>query len=115
MKNGKILFIATILLVSLLCLSAVSAAEDAASDVIADNTDETILDAGIDDADLGDSESDELGESDEIDLDGAADDPTLGLPAPPGFTELDNDINGNNKAVMESRARMPPIYLTQAP
>ncbi len=100
MKNGKILFIATLLLVSLLCLSAVSAADDAASDVIADNTDETILDAGIDDADLGDSEIDELGESDEIALDNAADEDTLGLPAPHGFSDLNNDINGNNNSLI---------------
>ena len=59
MKNGKILFIATLLLVSLLCISAVSAADDAASDVIADNTDETVLEEGIDDADLQASENDE--------------------------------------------------------
>ncbi|MBQ6139561.1 MAG: hypothetical protein IJI80_07810 [Methanobrevibacter sp.] len=59
MKSGKFLFIAMIFLVSLLCLSAVSAADDAASDVIADTIDEPILEESIDDADLGDIESDE--------------------------------------------------------
>ena len=65
MKSGKFLIIAILFLVSLLCLSAVSAADDAASDVIADTIDEPILEESIDDADLGDSENEELGEIDE--------------------------------------------------
>ena len=88
MKNGKIIFIATLLLVSLLCISAVSAADDAASDVIADNTDETVLDAGIDDADIGDSESDELGDSE------------IGPPLMVGtFTTLNDDVNNGADVV----------------
>ena len=65
MKSGKFIFIAMIFLVSLLCLSAVSAADDAASDVIADNTDETVLEESIDDADLQLSENDEIEQSNE--------------------------------------------------
>ena len=52
MKSGKFLFIAMVFLVSILCISAASAADDASSDVIADNVDETVLEESIYDADL---------------------------------------------------------------
>ena len=97
MKNGKILFIATLLLVSLLCISAVSAADDAASDVIADNNDETILDVGIDDADLGDSESDELSQSDE----NVVGDGETPPPINPSFTLLSDKIVNNDEVILE--------------
>ena len=96
MKSGKFLFLAIIFLVSLVCISAVSAADEAVSDVIADTNDETVLQESIDDADLGDSENDELGESDEIALDDA-DETTLKDDSSPGtFADLDEAINGND-------------------
>ena len=61
MRNNKLIFMALVILVSLLCVSAVSAADDAASDVIADTdtNDVTVLEESIDDASLADSQSDE--------------------------------------------------------
>ena len=61
MRNNKFIFMAMIILVSLLCVSAVSAADDAASDVIADTdtNDVAVLEESIDDASLADSQSDE--------------------------------------------------------
>ena len=96
MKNGKILFIVLISLVSLLCLSVVSAADNDVSDVIADTNDDTVLDESINDVDLGDSEIDELKESDGIVLD-SVDETALKDDSSPGtFTDLNNDINGND-------------------
>ena len=46
MKNGKLFFIAIIFLVSFLCISAVSAADDAASDIAA-QSDDAVIDEGI--------------------------------------------------------------------
>ena len=54
MKNGKLLFIAIIFLVSFLCISAASAADDAASDIIADANEGAVLEESIDDAVLED-------------------------------------------------------------
>ena len=60
MKSNKLIFLALIFLVSLLCVSAVSAADDAAvNDIVADTNDVTVLEESIDDASLGDSQSDE--------------------------------------------------------
>ncbi len=99
MKSGKFLFLAIIFLVSLVCISAVSAADEAVNDVIADTNDETVLQESIDDATLADSLTDELGESDEVTLD-SGDDTTLGVPAPYGFSNLNDDINGNDNPVI---------------
>ena len=102
MKSGKFLFLAIIFLVSLVCISAVSAADEAVNDVIADTNDETVLQESIDDADLGDSENDELGESDEIALDDA-DETTLKDDSSPGtFADLDEAINGNDNTAKYS-------------
>ena len=65
MKSGKFLFLAIIFLVSLVCISAVSAADEAVSDVIADTNDETVLEESIDDEGLQASEIDEIEESDD--------------------------------------------------
>jgi hypothetical protein len=61
MKYNNLLFIAMIFLVSLLCVSAVSAADDAANDIIADTdtNDVAVLEESIDDAILADSQSEE--------------------------------------------------------
>ena len=61
MRNNKFIFMALILLVSLLCISAVSAADDAASDIVADtdSNDVAVLEESIDDASLRDSQSEE--------------------------------------------------------
>ena len=61
MRNNKLIFMALVILVSLLCVSAVSAADDAASDVIADTdtNDVTVLEESIDDVSLADSQSGE--------------------------------------------------------
>ena len=62
MRKNKIMFMAMIFIVSLLCISAVSAADDAdLSDVIADTdtNDATVLEESIDDASISDSQSDE--------------------------------------------------------
>ena len=60
MRNNKFIFMALIFLVSILCISAVSAADDsAASDIVADTNDVTVLEESIDDASLADSQSDE--------------------------------------------------------
>ena len=61
MRKDKIMFMALIFLVSLLCISAVSAADDVASDVIADTdtNDATVLEDVIDDASISDSQSEE--------------------------------------------------------
>ena len=62
MKKGKILFIALIFIVSLVCISAVNAADDAASDIVAYTNDASVLDENTIDADLTDSQNDELDE-----------------------------------------------------
>ena len=61
MRNNKFIFMALILLVSLLCVSAVSAADDAASDIVADTdtNDATVLEESIDDASISGSQSEE--------------------------------------------------------
>ena len=65
MKSGKFLFLAIIFLVSLVCISAVSAADEAVNDVIADTNDETVLQESIEDEILADSQNDELEETDD--------------------------------------------------
>ena len=59
MKGYKFLILATIFLVSLMCVSAVSAADDVASDIVADTSDETVLEESIDDAVSTDSQDEE--------------------------------------------------------
>ena len=59
MRKNKILFMALIFLVSLLCISAVSAADEAASDIVADTSDATVFEESIDDVGLADSQSEE--------------------------------------------------------
>ena len=89
MLNKKIIFMA-ILLVSLLSLSAVSAAEDATSDIVADTNDETVLEESIDDTGLADSQNEELEEGD----DGGLTPP----PIPPSFNLLsDQIVNGGDE------------------
>ena len=100
MKKGKILFIALIFIVSLVCISAINAADDAASDIVADTNDASILDESTIDADLTDSQNDELDENGEKVLDSADDEATLGIPAPPSFSMLDEDINGNDDTLI---------------
>ena len=97
MKSGKFLFLAIIFLVSLVCISAVSAADEAVSDVIADTNDETVLQESIDDATLADSPNDELilEEINEPALDSVDEETTPGT-----FTDLHSDINGNSDPVV---------------
>ena len=59
MRNNNFIIIAMIFIVSLLCISAVSAADDSASDIVADTSDEIVLEESIDDASLKDSQSEE--------------------------------------------------------
>ena len=60
MRINKFIIIASIFIISLLCISAASAADDAAeSDIVADTSDETVLEESIDDASYEDSQSDE--------------------------------------------------------
>ena len=82
MKYNKFLFIAMIFFVSFLCVSSVSAADDAASDIVADTSDATVLEESIDDVSLGDSQNEE---------NILTDDPEP--PYNPNFTDLENKIN----------------------
>ena len=104
MKNGKLFFIAIIFLVSFLCISAASAADDAASDIIADANEGAVLEESIDDAVLEDGVNDELESSDEISLDSADEESKLSETSTGTFTDLNNDINGNDNTT---------IYLTR--
>lgn len=93
MKNGKYLFLPIIFLVGLLCISAVGAADDAASDIVAESIDEAVLEESIDDADLVDSQGEELTQSDENVLSDDGGSP----PSPPpntSFGILNDKING---------------------
>ena len=98
MKSGKFLFLAIIFLVSLLCISAVSAADEAVSDVIADTNDETVLQESIDDADLGDSKSVELEESDK-DVVSADEASSVDPPSRGSFKKLNDDVNNGADVV----------------
>ena len=87
MRKNKIMFMAMIFIVSLLCISAVSAADDAdLSDVIADTdtNDATVLEESIDDASISDSQSDENVLSD----DGGASEPITEPALQRNFTAL---------------------------
>ena len=97
MKYNNLLFIAMIFLVSLLCVSAVSAADDAANDIIADTdtNDVAVLEESIDDASLVDSQNEEniLKESDDEEKQlGDTEEPTL-------FYYLNQDVNNGNAVV----------------
>ena len=92
MRNKNFIFIAMIFIVSLLCISAVSAADDAASDIIADTdtNDVAVLEESIDDDVISDSQSGE---------NVLTDDPVQSKT----FTDLDNLIkNGENEIELES-------------
>ena len=93
MKIKKFLFIAIIFLVSLVCISAVNAADEVVSDVIVDINDDAVLEESIDDADLQLSEIDEIEQSNDEET-------TLGAIPPAGFGLLDEDINGNDDPVV---------------
>ncbi len=106
MKNGKIIFIATLLLVSLVCLSAVSAADDTASDIVTDANDETVLEESIGDAVIEDGQDDELGETDENTLSENSDttsinandgDDSLGSEAIGSFIDLDSLVQSKDE------------------
>ena len=84
-----------ILFVSLLCISAVSAADDAASDILADTSDETVLEEGIDDAVLADSQDEENVLSDDGEGSEVLNDP----PVQKNFTALGEDINNGKDTV----------------
>ena len=104
MKSGKFLFLAIIFLVSLVCISAVSAADEAVSDVIADTNDETVLQESIDDATLADSPNDEqiLEESDDNVLSDGGDEWSEPAPNPPSigtFSTLNDEINNGEDVV----------------
>ena len=96
MKSGKFLFIAIIFLVSLLCISAVSAADEAVSDVIADTNDETVLQESIDDEILADSQNDELEETDDNALGDGEEGSELIYP---DFTGLSDFINSGEDVI----------------
>ena len=85
-----------ILLISLLSLSAVSAADDAATDIASAGDDAIIEESITEDVS---NEEPILEESDEIALD-SADDETLGVPAPKQFQALDKAINGNDDSLI---------------
>ena len=88
-----------ILFVSLLCVSAVSAADDAASDILADTSDETVLEEGIDDAVLADSQDEENVLSD----DEGASEPIAEPVLQKNFTSLREDItNGGDTVYLEA-------------
>ena len=93
MRKNKIIFIASIFLLSLLCISAVSAADDAGvSDIVADtdSNDISVLEESIDDASLADSQSEK---------NVLTEDPVQ----PKTFTDLDNLIkDGGNEIELES-------------
>ena len=59
MRKNKYIFVASIFLVSLLLISAASAADDTASDIVADTSDVAVLEESIDDANLKGSQSEE--------------------------------------------------------
>ena len=92
MRKNKFIFMALLLIVSLLCISAVSAADDVASDVIADTdtNDATVLGESIDDASISDSQNEEnVLTEDSVQS--------------KNFTELKNLIdNGENEIELES-------------
>ena len=100
MRKNKFILGALILLLCLLCISAVSAADDdAASDIDAYTSDETVLGESIDDADLRDSQSEEniLKESD-------YGEESLGDNAETGsFYDLNYDVNNGNEVVELTR------------
>ena len=96
MRNNKFIFMALIFLVSILCISAVSAADDsAASDIVADTNDVTVLEESIDDDVISDSDSDENVLSD----DGGASEPITEPALQKNFTSLREDINNGGDTV----------------
>lgn len=95
MRKNKFMFMALIFLVSLLCISTVSAADDAASDIVADTSDVTVMEESIDDAVLEDSQSEENVLSNEEDGSEPLNDP----PVEKNFTALYEDINNGEDTV----------------
>ena len=95
MRKNRLIIIAMIFFVSLLCVSAVSAA----SDIVADTSDETVLDEGIDDAVLADSQDEENVLSD----DEGASEPIAEPVLQKNFTSLREDItNGGDTVYLEA-------------
>ena len=102
MEFKRYLYITLILLICLISISAVSAAEDTASDIISADDNEIILDEGIYDA-LSENDNDELilEQTDEGELDSADDETALkDEPTPGTFGDLYNDIMGNSDPVV---------------
>ena len=91
---------ALIFLVSMLCISTVNAADDdAASDILADTSDVTVLEEGIDDAVLADSQDEENVLSD----DEGASEPMAEPVLQKNFTSLREDItNGGDTVYLEA-------------
>ncbi len=83
MKNSKLIFLAMIILVCLVSISAASAADDTTGDIIADANDDIILEESINDANLQDDEDQILTDY------------------PKDFNSLDEAINGNNDSLIE--------------
>ena len=99
MRKNRLIIIAMILFVSLLCVSAVSAADDAASDILADTSDETVLEEGIDDAVLADSQD----EGNVLSDDEGASEPIAEPVLQKNFTSLREDItNGGDTVYLEA-------------
>ena len=87
---------ALIFLVSMLCISTVNAADDdAASDILADTSDVTVLEESIDDAVLADSQDEENVLSDDEEGSEVLNDP----PVQKNFTALGEDINNGKDTV----------------
>ena len=96
MKISKFLFISIIFLVSLLCISAVSAADDAASDIISNVNEQAVLDESIVDADIQESEDDENVLSD--DGEGWSQ-PSVDPPSVGDFVLLNKTVNNGSDVV----------------
>ena len=90
MKSGKFLFLAIIFLVSLVCISAVSAADEAVSDVIADTNDD------VSNENLALEESDE---NDLTDDGGEWSQPSVDPPIIGNFAFLNETVNNGNDVV----------------
>ena len=96
MRKNKFIFLALIFLVSLLCITAASAADDAASsDIAADANDVTVLEESIDDVSISDSKSDENVLSNDKD----ESEPLTDSAVIKNFSDLKNEINYGNDTV----------------
>ena len=89
MRNNKFIFLALIFLVSFVCISAVSAADDAdSSNIAADANNVTVLEESIDDESISDSQSDEnVLSNDEENSEPLKDSSVI-----KSFTDLKNDV-----------------------